>query len=406
MLTQWFDPEPTFKGLLFARELARRGFDVEVVTGFPNYPGGKLYPGYRLRWLQRESRDGVALTRVPLYPSHDQSAIGRVLNYVTFATSALVYCLFVAQRPAVVYAYHPPLTVGITAMVLRLFRRVPVVYDIQDIWPDTLRATGMINNGVVLGIVERLCRLVYRNMDRLVVLSPGFKRLLVTRGIDATRIDVVYNWCDEQALVSSGTDHPRPFPDDGRFRIVFAGNMGKAQALDSVLDAAALLRDDAPRVTFVLLGGGVETVRLRQRARDMQLDNVEFMAQVPMAEVGAILAGADALLVHLRKDPLFEITIPSKTQAYMAVGRPVLMAVDGDAANLIIASGCGVVAESGNPRSIASAARSLASATVAERMTMGEAGRNYYHRNLSVQAGVNQFAGIFERLAGVPGEAK
>lgn len=405
LLTQWFDPEPTFKGLLFARELASRGFDVEVVTGFPNYPGGKLYPGYRLRWLQQESRDGVALTRVPLYPSHDQSAIGRVLNYVTFATSALVYCLFVAPRPTVVYAYHPPLTVGITAIVLRLFRRVPVVYDIQDIWPDTLQATGMINNSVVLGIVDRLCRLVYRNMDRLVVLSPGFKRLLVTRGIDATRIDVVYNWCDEQALVSFGADHPRPFPDDGRFRIVFAGNMGKAQALDAVLDAAALLRDDAPCVTFVLLGGGVETVRLRQLAKDMQLDNVEFMAQVPMAEVGAILAGADALLVHLRKDPLFEITIPSKTQAYMAVGRPVLMAVDGDAASLILDSGCGVIAKSGNPRSIASAARSLASASVAERMAMGEAGRNYYRRNLSVQAGVDQFAGIFERLAGVPGGA-
>jgi glycosyltransferase involved in cell wall biosynthesis len=406
LLTQWFDPEPTFKGFLFARELVSRGFDVEVVTGFPNYPGGKLYPGYRLRWLQRESLDGVAVTRVPLYPSHDQSAIGRVLNYISFSASALVYCLFMAQRPAVVYAYHPPLTVGITAMVLRLFRRVPVVYDIQDIWPDTLQATGMISNRFVLSIVERLCRLVYAHMDRLVVLSPGFKRLLITRGVDATRIDVVYNWCDEKALATSGADHPRPFPDDGCFRIVFAGNMGKAQALDVVLDAAVLLRESAPLVTFVLLGGGVETSRLRQRARDMQLDNVEFMAQVPMAEVGAILAGADALLVHLRKDPLFEITIPSKTQAYMAVGKPVLMAVDGDAASLILASGGGVVAESGNPHSMALAAKGLASASVTERMAMGESGRKYYLRNLSVQAGVNQFAGIFERLAGISGDDK
>ena len=115
LLTQWFDPEPTFKGLVFARELVRQGFEVEVVTGFPNYPGGKLYPGYKVRWLQRELIDGVRITRVPLYPSHDQSALGRILNYLSFATSATIYSIFGAKRPDVIYAYHPPLTTGIAA---------------------------------------------------------------------------------------------------------------------------------------------------------------------------------------------------------------------------------------------------------------------------------------------------
>ena len=139
LLTQWFDPEPTFKGLVFARELVRQGFEVEVLTGFPNYPGGKLYPGYKLKCLQREHIDGVHITRVPLYPNHDQSALKRVLNYSSFAASALFYGLFVAKRADVIYAYHPPLTVGVVASIMRVFLRIPVVYDIQDMWPDTDR---------------------------------------------------------------------------------------------------------------------------------------------------------------------------------------------------------------------------------------------------------------------------
>ena len=138
LITQWFDPEPTFKGIVFARELVRQGFEVEVLTGFPNYPSGKIYPGYQLRWLQRETIDGVQVTRVPLYPSHDNSAIRRVANYTSFAAAALVYGLFGAKRADVIYAYQPPLTVGVTAALLRLLRRIPVVYDIQDMWPDTL----------------------------------------------------------------------------------------------------------------------------------------------------------------------------------------------------------------------------------------------------------------------------
>ncbi|MNE41437.1 putative glycosyl transferase [compost metagenome] len=155
LLTQWFDPEPTFKGLVFARELVAQGFEVEVVTGFPNYPGGKLYPGYRIKLIQREVIDGVTVTRLPLYPSHGQSGIGRVLNYISFAASSLLYGLFGAKKPDVIYAYHPPLTVGIAAAFIRLLRRVPVVYDIQDMWPDTLRATGMFSNEKALRIVAR-----------------------------------------------------------------------------------------------------------------------------------------------------------------------------------------------------------------------------------------------------------
>src|SRR5690606_22126023 len=158
LLTQWFDPEPAMKGLSFAQALQQRGFEVEVVTGFPNYPGGKVYDGYRIGLLQREELGGVRVARVPLFPSHDRSKIGRILNYVSFFLSTVIYLVFVARRADVIYAYHPPITVGLSAAITRAFRRTPVVLDVQDMWPDTLKATGMIGNDRILRVIELFCR--------------------------------------------------------------------------------------------------------------------------------------------------------------------------------------------------------------------------------------------------------
>ncbi|MDD4927927.1 MAG: glycosyltransferase family 4 protein [Gallionella sp.] len=399
LITQWFDPEPTFKGLAFARELVRQGFEVEVLTGFPNYPEGKIYPGYRMKWLGRECVDGVSITRVPLYPNHDQSAVKRGLNYVSFAASVLCYGLFGARRPDVIYAYHPPLTVGIAAVLIRFFRNVPVVYDIQDMWPDSLRATGMLANPGALSLISKVCDWVYRRVDHIVVLSPGFKRLLVERGVPETKVDVIYNWCDENALATSRASVPAKMRTDDTFSILFAGNMGKAQALDSVLDAAKLVGNDFPLIRFVFIGGGVEVTRLKLVATKCALKNVSFLPGVPMADIGKILAEADALLVHLKNDPLFSVTIPSKTQAYMAVGKPLLMAVAGNAADVIRQAGCGLVAEPENAESIAASAIKLFEQDESMREQMGEKGRAYYERNFSLEVGVRAFGHIFNRLS-------
>jgi glycosyltransferase involved in cell wall biosynthesis len=398
LLTQWFDPEPTFKGLVFARELVRQGFEVEVVTGFPNYPGGKVYAGYKIKLIQRKCIDGVQITRLPLYPNHDQSAIKRVINYTSFAASALFYGLFIAKRADVMYAYHPPLTVGIAASLIRWVRSIPLVYDIQDMWPDTLRATGMLHNPRALGLVERVCDWVYRRVDQLVVLSPGFKLLLVQRGVPGRKIEVIYNWAYESALMAPAGTLPKNFPGDDWFKIVFAGNMGKAQALDAVLVAAQILHGRGSRVCFVMVGGGVEVGRLKARTQELGLNNVVFLPAVPMAEVGTLLSAADALLVHLRKDPLFEITIPSKTQAYMAVGKPLLMAVNGDAADLVTQSNSGLTAESENPIALANAAQQLVDMPTPELEAMGIRARRFYQEHLALAVGTSKFGDIFKAL--------
>lgn len=398
LLTQWFDPEPTAKGMLFARQLRELGHEVEVITGFPNYPEGRIYPGYRQSWRQREVIDGVQLVRVPLYASHDSSAVKRLLNYFSFALTSCLYGVFMSRKADVIYVYHPPMTVGLSGALIGWLRRTPFVYDVQDLWPDTLRATGMIGNVRALKIVGAVCNWIYRRASHIVVLSPGFRSLLEERGVPAEKISLIYNWCDETTLraPTAGTCD-LSFLDD-RFNVVFAGNMGKAQALQAVLAAAALVAQQNKRVQFVFVGGGTEVSALEQQCASSNLENVRFVPRMPMEQVGQLLARADALLVHLRDDPLFAITIPSKTQAYLAVGKPIIMAVRGDAANLVRQAGAGLEAEPENPTSIAQAVLSLANMPLQERDAMGRQAMQYYRDHLSLQVGVSAFIKVFTQI--------
>ncbi len=394
ILSQWFQPEPHFKGLEFALALRDLGHEVEVLTGFPNYPGGIVYPGYRVRLMQRETMEGIVVTRGYLFPSHDQSALRRIANYVSFAVSTTLLAL-PRRRPDVVYVYTPPMTAALAAVALRLFRRVPFVCDIQDLWPDTLAATGMVGNRRILAAVGWWTSFVLRRATRIVVLSDGFKRRLVERGI-ATPIRVVPNWAPP-GIVAGARDIPAcPAPSDGVFTILFAGNMGKAQALDTVIEAARILRDRAARIRFVMVGGGVEVEALKERAGDLIPETMVFHPARHPSQMADLFATADALLVHLRDDPLFDITIPSKTQAYLAIGRPILLGVRGDAARMVEEAGAGLVFPPENGTALADMAQRLAAMPESERAAMGAAGRRFYDDRLAFGIGV---ASIAEELA-------
>ena len=402
IISQWFDPEPTFKGLAFARELVTMGHQVEVLTGFPNYPGGKVYPGYRIRFFQRETIDGISIIRVPLYPSHDTSALGRILNYASFALSAGILGTLLVNRADVVYVYHPPATVALPALMLKFFRRMPFVYDIQDLWPDTLQATGMVGNRFVLKCVDLWCRVTYICASRIVVLSPGFKRHLVSRGVPEEKVSVIYNWCDEKQLLAVEERAPEP-ELSGKFNVVFAGTMGKAQALDAVLDAAARIAAILPQVQFVFIGGGIDVKRLTEKKEQSNLHNVVFLPRRPMAEIGSILRMADILLVHLKDEPLFAITVPSKIQAYMAVGRPIVAAVRGNAAELVEEAGAGMGCLPEDPAAIAHAVTCIAKMGEDQRKIMGENGLKFYRNNLSLAVGAKHFENVFAAVASVKG---
>jgi len=235
----------------------------------------------------------------------------------------------------------------------------------------------------------------------LVVLSPGFKKVLVSRGVPEDKIEVIYNWCDEDVVSPAPSSRKLAAGIDweGRFNIIFAGTMGKAQDLDTVLRAAALLQADTPQVQFVLIGGGIEVKRLRAAAEEMALTNVHFMPRVPYSEIGPILALADALLIHLRADPLFEITIPGKTQAYLAASRPILMGVNGDAKSLVEEAGAGICFEPGDAEGLAASTRLLVSMSQEDRESLGLSGRTYYVNNLSLDIGVSRFELLLDEVA-------
>ena len=396
MITQWFDPEPTFKGLLFAQELLRQGHEVHVVTGYPNYPGGKVYDGYRISGFRKELVGGVRVLRVPLYPSHDGSALKRIANYVSFATSAAVGVLM-APRPDVAYVYHPPATVFLPAIILKAIKGVPYVYDVQDLWPDTLAATGMLTNPRVLGVVERLMKRAYAGAARVVVLSEGFKDALTSRGVPRRKVEVIPNWADEAQINVNPTspDDDGPLLAAGEFVVTFAGNLGRAQGLKTILDAAELLRERAG-IRFVLIGSGLEKSALEAEAVRRGLTNVTFLPRRPLSQIGSILARSDALLVHLKDEPLFAITIPSKTQAYLLAGRPILMGVRGDAARLVETAQAGKTFDPEDAQQLVGAILELAALDPEARAELGRAGERFYRDRLSLRVGSARFARVLQ----------
>ena len=392
-LTQWFDPEAgVFKGLRFARALQAAGHEVTVVTGFPNYPGGKLYPGYRLRPLMRETIDGVRVVRLPLYPSHDSSWLRRSLNYLSFFLSALAYGLFRRQRFDLAYVYHPPITVGLAAGLAGLVRPLPLVLDIQDLWPDTMPATGMIKAAGAMRLLDLMCRVVYRRASVIVVQSEGMRRALIDRGVPGAKITTVRNWAGVEPASEPAA---RPMPSGG-FDVVYGGNLGRAQALETVIDAAAIIERGRQDIRVHLYGAGVDAASLQARAAQLGVTAVRFHPRIPPAEIRPIFAQADALLLHLADDPLFAITIPSKTQVYLAMGRPIVAGIAGEAAELLQQSGAALIAPPGNPQALAQAICALADMPLQQREAMGQAGARFYRENLSFERAMDQTLAVLQ----------
>jgi len=399
LLMQFYDPEPVYKGQAFAEAVAEAGYDVEVVTGFPNYPGGRIYDGFRIRPLRRTSQNGISITRLALFPSQGKSRTGRALNYLSFLLSAFLYLTLAARRANLVYAYHPPLTVGLAATGASLFRRTPFVVDIHDLWPDTLPATGMVANPAILWTINLACNWMYARAGHIILHSHGMCQRLHERGVPSRKMTTITGWTQEAAHLDGPGPPPRSMQDLPGLKILFAGNIGPAQNLEAVIGAAHLLEQQGSGevATFCILGSGVALTGLKDRTRALGLRNVVFLPRVAPSDVGAYLTAAEVLLVHLRDDPLFAITIPSKLQAYMLAGKPILLGVRGDAARLVADAGCGLTVTPGQPAAIAAATRTFAGMTTGERAALGGRARAYYWRELSMCRGMRRFLDIFEQ---------
>ena len=394
-LTQWFDPEPNvIKGPRFVRALQAAGHEVAVVTGFPNYPTGRLYPGYRLALFRREMIGGVSVTRLPLYPSHDASSLRRSLNYLSFFASVLTYGLVRRQRFDLAYVYHPPITVGLAAALSGMVRRLPFVLEIQDLWPDTVAATGM-GSARTVRLLDALCRFVYRRAAAIIVQSEGMKRTLIARGVPAAKLATIRNWAGLEPMDGPAATAARP----QGFSIVYAGNHGRSQALETVLDAAAIIEQKRDDIRFHFYSDGIEAERLRARAAQMRLTTVRFHGHVPREEILLVLAQADALLLSLAQGRLFEMTIPSKTQTYLAMGRPIIAAIAGETAELLRQSGAARIVPPQDAPALAEAVCAMATLSSEQRDAMGAAGRRFYREHLSFQTAIDRTLAVLGGIA-------
>lgn len=402
ILSQYYQPEPIPKPADLAQELRRRGHSVSVLTGYPNYPMGKLYPGFRLGVARREELDGISLTRTFEFPYHGKRALGRILNYGSFMISAaLGSCLVPACD--VIYVWHPPLTVGLAAWVIARVRRVPFVYDVQDIWPESAVLSGLLKEGWLVRLMSRLERFVYRQAAHILVVTPGAQDNLIQKGVAPNKVSVMPHWVDDSLLTQTDEDVRQTVREhygwNGRFVALFAGNLGLVQGLETLIAAATQLQGYESDVLIALVGDGADKRRLQALVNAQGLvHRVQFIEHQPREKIAAFLTAADALLVHLKRSELSRYVIPTKTLAYLAAGRPILMAMEGAAADLLREAGAGLVIPPENPCALARALLSLRDVPPRERVAMGRRGREYLGSHFSKQKVIAQYEAVLRRV--------
>jgi len=401
ILSQYYTPEPVPKPGELALALAERGHSVAVITGFPNYPSGKLYPGFRLGIVKREKIDGVPVTRTYEFPYHGKNALGRVLNYVSFMLSAPLGSFFAPKCDAI-YVWHPPLTMGLPAWLIARMRRVPFVYDVQDIWPEAAVVSGLLKRGWLVDLMDKLEKFVYRRADHVLVVTDEARDNLISKGVPTAKISVLPHWIEEsifeQNEENAGSRLREEYLWQDRFVVLFAGNVGIVQGLEVLVRAAGELRNN-PEILIALVGDGTDKARLQKLADEMGVRNLHFIERQPMERMPEFMNAADALLVHLKKSEFSRTAIPGKTLAYLAAGKPILMAVEGAAAQLITKAGAGIVVSPEDPAALAEAIRSASAMPKSERAAMGERGRKYLLENLSKQKVISQYEEILQRVA-------
>jgi colanic acid biosynthesis glycosyl transferase WcaI len=400
ILSIYHDPEPIPKTGELARELQRRGHDVTVVTAFPHYPGGELYPGYCLALWQWEVRDGVRVLRTFIFPYHGRRGSLRMLNYVTWMLSS-IQAAWLAPPCDVLYVWHPPLTVGVSAWIISKLKRVRFVYDVQDLWPESALASGLLRPGLLVNALYRLADWVYARAPRILVVSEPAAEQLRRRGVDAGKISVAHHWLDTTPFErESGRDVRAEFGWSGAFVVMFAGNLGMVQGLETLIDAAALLRD-CPDVRIVLVGDGSDRARLESMVAEKGLTNVHFVGRHSSGEMPAFLRAADALVVHLRPSEIADHAVPTKILSYLAAGRPVVCATTGASAELVRAANAGLTCEPGNASALAATITALASMPIATREQLGSNGHAYLHAHFEMQTVIDVYERALDEVAGI-----
>jgi glycosyltransferase involved in cell wall biosynthesis len=385
VVSQYFWPE-TFRINDLVAELVARGHRVTVLTGLPNYPEGRVFDAYRREPGAYTSFAGADVVRVPLMP-RGSGSVRLALNYLSFVASALVFGPWrLRGRPfdAIFVFQTSPVTAALPALLLRRVKRAPLLMWVLDLWPDTLSAIGAVRSPALLDAVGRLVAFIYRRCDRILVQSRSFLANVQRYGGDMTRVRYFPGWAEP--IFQGGLEGVEPAPEtaayrDGSFNVLFAGNLGDAQDFPAILDAAEALRARRD-IRWLILGDGRAAPMLRAEIdrRGLQA-SVVLLGRHPLERMPSFFRAADDLLVTLKRDPNFALTIPGKVQSYLAAGLPLLAMLDGEGARVIEEAGAGLVAPAGEGRALAAQVERLASLSPAERAAMGARARECCERD-------------------------
>jgi len=383
IVTQYFWPE-NFRINDLAQGLRNRGHEVTVYTGKPNYPEGKFFRGYGFLGQSNDTFGGIRVIRVPLVPRGNGSGFRLALNYLSFAFFASLLAPFrVYGDFDVILVYEPsPITVGLPALVLKALKRAPLLFWVQDLWPESLVAADAVRARWVLAGIKRLVRFIYRRCDRILVQSKAFVEAIVRYGITRERIFYFPNTAEAlyQPVVCE-PDAPERAQMPAGFRVMYAGNIGAAQDFATILGAADRLRDETA-IQWVILGDGrVRSWVESEVVRRGLSRSVHLLGRYPVESMPRFFALADAMLVSLRRDPILALTLPSRVQSYLACGRPIIAALDGEGARVIKEAGAGIVPGAGDPDALARAVLAVYRMPEPARQAMGERGRRYYEQH-------------------------
>lgn len=418
LLTQWYDPEPGPAALpgVLARGLVDRGHEVRVLTGFPNYPSGELPPGWRMSPRRRRDEDGVDVTRVALYPSHDGRAWRRMANYGSFGASALVSGVASLRGVDAMWVNYSPITVAAPMLAARYGLGVPAVCHVADLWPDTLTAGGFAPGGSTVGratqaVLDRWCDAMYAASEVVTYIAPGVGAELTRRGVPERKLAYAPMWAEESTFFPAGADLRRQGEqwrrdlgiDADDVVLLYAGALGHAQGLQTLVDAAARFAADPPAegaaLRVVVVGSGIAEADLRARAESAGLipEVVLLPGRVPQDRMPVLMAGADACFVGLAATPLSRITMPSKTQASLAAGKALVVAADGDVQRIPRESGAGWAVDSGDVAALTQVMAAVCQSGREGLAARGRAGRSFYEEHFGLDRALDRAETHLER---------
>lgn len=379
IVSQYFFPEE-FRINDLAKELVSRGHEVTVLTGKPNYPKGEYYEGYSYKGVCKEDYFGAEVIRVPLRKRGDGGAKNLILNYFSYVFSAKRYIRRnKLEFDAIVCFEVSPVTQAYPALYCKKKYGGKVLLWVQDLWPESVTASGGVTNKVALSLLDKMVKRIYAGCDLLLIQSEAFRESILSKGDFASKIVYVPNWAEDLYLQKQMVEYPavEAMMPDG-FRVMFAGNVGASQDFDSVIMAA---RETVhfPEIKWVIVGDGRVRKSAEKIVKEQGLsETVFFLGRHPVEQMPTFFSFADAMAVSLKDEYIFSLTIPAKTQSYMASGKPVLAMLSGEGGRIIEEAGCGLVAASGDYKKLAENAIRLFQMKKEDRESMGKKGLDYY----------------------------